>query len=319
MHTNLSQTPRFGNGRTITDLAKRIFTEIGMRIDQKGNAEQHDIEDSRALAEDIRRSAAVVFTQLTTKTSDADTRLAKDSRETTSKAAFSTTSSEQAPRKAPTLNITLRKHSRNADAKECKLHERHGESKADSSLSEEDRKALDEACKIAGISVDSPELSHNPEDNENLQRALVLPRAEGGMAMSPHEAKTLLRKVVADRKAFQLEPPHSNNVVDIGPAERAAAEAEANVKKAQSGGDKELLKHLIPVKRARDETLRKAKEERERQLAVERATQAALRRMGVCPAGFQWRRQGNGWRCSAGGHYVTDATITAELARESSS
>lgn len=319
MHTHLSQTPRFGNGRTITDLAKRIFTEIGMRIDQDGNAER-DIEDSRALAEDIRRSVAVVLTQLTGKTSGAGTRLSKDrhSRKAPHKEAFSATSSEQAPRKAPTSTVTQTKQSRNADGEKCELHEHRGELKTDPSLSEEDRKALDEACKIAGISVDSPELSRNPEDNENLQRVLVLPRAEGGMAMSPDEAKTLLRKVVADRMAFQLEPPHSTNARDIGPAERAAEEAEVNVKKALSGGDEELLKHLMSVKRARDEILRKAKEERERQLAMERAAQEALRRMGVCPAGFKWRRQGNGWRCSAGGHYVTDATITAELARKSS-
>lgn len=318
MYTHLFQTPRFGNGRTITDLAKRIFTEIGMRMNQDGNAERHAIDNSQALEEDIRRSAAVVLNQLTARTSGAGTSLAKDSREATSKAAFSTTSSERVPRKAPTLTVNTTKQTRNEDAEECKQHEHHGESKADSSLSEEDRKALDKACKIAGISVDSPELSRNPEDNEDLQRALLHPRAEGGMAMSPHEAKTLLRKVVADRMAFQLEPPHADNLVDIGPAERAAAEAEANVKKALSGGDEELLKHLMSVKRARDEMLMKAKEERERQLAMERAAQATLRRIGVCPAGFQWRRQGSGWRCSAGGHYVTDATITAELARKSS-
>ena len=31
-----------------------------------------------------------------------------------------------------------------------------------------------------------------------------------------------------------------------------------------------------------------------------------LRRMGPCPAGFHWFRQGNGWRCGGGQHFVYD-------------
>ncbi|CAM9532244.1 unnamed protein product, partial [Laminaria digitata] len=35
----LVQAPRFGNGRTVTDLAKRIFTEIGMRVGDAGGGD----------------------------------------------------------------------------------------------------------------------------------------------------------------------------------------------------------------------------------------------------------------------------------------
>ena len=31
-----------------------------------------------------------------------------------------------------------------------------------------------------------------------------------------------------------------------------------------------------------------------------------LRTMGPCPAGFAWFRQGNGWRCGGGSHFVYD-------------
>ena len=31
-----------------------------------------------------------------------------------------------------------------------------------------------------------------------------------------------------------------------------------------------------------------------------------LRSMGPCPAGFHWFRQGNGWRCGGGQHFVYD-------------
>ena len=31
-----------------------------------------------------------------------------------------------------------------------------------------------------------------------------------------------------------------------------------------------------------------------------------LRTMGPCPQGFAWFRQGNGWRCGGGSHFVYD-------------
>ena len=31
-----------------------------------------------------------------------------------------------------------------------------------------------------------------------------------------------------------------------------------------------------------------------------------LRTMGPCPQGFSWFRQGNGWRCAGGLHFVYD-------------
>ena len=31
-----------------------------------------------------------------------------------------------------------------------------------------------------------------------------------------------------------------------------------------------------------------------------------LRTMGPCPQGFSWFRQGNGWRCCGGSHFVYD-------------
>jgi hypothetical protein len=44
--------------------------------------------------------------------------------------------------------------------------------------------------------------------------------------------------------------------------------------------------------------------ERER----EKDCQKKIRMMGVCVAGYQWVRQGNGYRC-AGGHWISDAQL----------
>jgi replication-associated recombination protein RarA len=44
--------------------------------------------------------------------------------------------------------------------------------------------------------------------------------------------------------------------------------------------------------------------EAERLREEERQMQAKLKRMGCCPAGFAWHREGCGWRCNGGAHYV---------------
>ena len=46
--------------------------------------------------------------------------------------------------------------------------------------------------------------------------------------------------------------------------------------------------------------------EREEALNDEARIMERLRTMGPCPAGFAWFRQGNGWRCGGGSHFVYD-------------
>ncbi|KAJ1459753.1 P-loop containing nucleoside triphosphate hydrolase protein [Pelagophyceae sp. CCMP2097] len=48
-------------------------------------------------------------------------------------------------------------------------------------------------------------------------------------------------------------------------------------------------------------------DEAEKQAAIahELATQTRLMGTGMCPAGFSWFRQGSGWRCGGGSHYVS--------------
>lgn len=41
--------------------------------------------------------------------------------------------------------------------------------------------------------------------------------------------------------------------------------------------------------------------------------QEALKKVGKCPAGYDWRQVQGGWRCAAGGHYVGDAQLAAAM------
>jgi len=39
--------------------------------------------------------------------------------------------------------------------------------------------------------------------------------------------------------------------------------------------------------------------------------QADLMAKGRCPARYEWKKVSGGWRCSAGGHYMSDAQVAA--------
>lgn len=330
-HVLRLQAPRFGNGRTITDLAKNVFAEISMRMSvSAGGADQND---HRASVADIRRSAAAILKQMTRVAPSNATDVAAAAA-VVPEAAFCT--GDQTPRKPPkqatrTMTTTAASPDKVSGAKRTAKErditseedEENVSSGPEAFLSVEDIYVLHEACEIAGIPVDSPDLGDdaNPEVEEGLRQVLLLARAEGGMGFPAERAQAFLRKLVSDRAALSLlgqqaadtdaklasDEVHVEAAVAL--AERAVAEEQA------SSGDGELLAALMRAKRAKEAALQKAKEERERKLALEKAAQAALRRMGVCPAGYQWLREGNGWRCSAGGHYVSGSAVEAEMAR----
>ncbi|KAI9888232.1 MAG: hypothetical protein M1814_000943 [Vezdaea aestivalis] len=92
-----------------------------------------------------------------------------------------------------------------------------------------------------------------------------------------------------------------------------------SMQKAQDDRNEELRrKHeqmrieLVKQLRAKDEAeerervvREKAAEERKK----ERKAQEKLRDMGVCPVGYQWIKQEGGYRCAAGGHFVSNEAL----------
>ena len=51
-------------------------------------------------------------------------------------------------------------------------------------------------------------------------------------------------------------------------------------------------------------------ERRQREMKRDRQLEA-LRLSGLCPMGYSWHRQGEGWRCAGGSHYMSDDSIMA--------
>jgi hypothetical protein len=68
------------------------------------------------------------------------------------------------------------------------------------------------------------------------------------------------------------------------------------------------LKARLAVREA-EEKLRIARVEEERRRKEEAKAQTKLRQMGICPAGFRWIKQSTGYKCSAGGHFVSKEAL----------
>ncbi|KAK0650649.1 NFX1-type zinc finger-containing protein 1 [Lasiodiplodia hormozganensis] len=73
---------------------------------------------------------------------------------------------------------------------------------------------------------------------------------------------------------------------------------------AQRKRDEERAK----IERKRKEELAKIERKREER-RVEAKKQECLRKIGICPMGFRWIKQADGYRCEAGGHWVSNQEI----------
>ncbi|KAL6872438.1 P-loop containing nucleoside triphosphate hydrolase protein [Trichoderma longibrachiatum] len=103
---------------------------------------------------------------------------------------------------------------------------------------------------------------------------------------------------------------------------RDLQEARKNAEAARKKILKELLKEeeiKEEERRKLEEARKKAEEAREkilRQLVEQEERrkeevrkQAKIRALGICPAGFNWIKQGDGYRCAGGSHFLTNAVV----------
>jgi SpoVK/Ycf46/Vps4 family AAA+-type ATPase len=89
-------------------------------------------------------------------------------------------------------------------------------------------------------------------------------------------------------------------------AREAAADAEVK-RQLEQQRLKRLAAAIERERKARELEARRQKEIEEKRR--EAKAQEQLRRMGVCPAGYNWIKQAGGYRCTAGGHFVTNAQL----------
>jgi hypothetical protein len=105
-------------------------------------------------------------------------------------------------------------------------------------------------------------------------------------------------------------------------AEKEAEKAAAELREIQAKNEAEALKLLRLREEARirkmeakaereriQRELERRKQEEEERRKKEELFQSRLRQMGVCVAGYRWNKQGGGYRCAGGSHWVDDSQL----------
>lgn len=137
-------------------------------------------------------------------------------------------------------------------------------------------------------------------------------RAELEAAYAAEEDR--LRREEEERARLELEAAEARRRaeearLEIERLERLQREAEEEAERqrlAEIQRQAEEARRLIEIEQARiAEAQRQAEAERQRALEVQRR----IRSMGVCPMNFAWLPVGGGYRCSAGGHYLSAAQL----------
>lgn len=297
----MPQAPRFGNGRTIKDLAKLTFSEVSERSQKayeqgaKAEGRNEGAPDPRASAMDLQRAAANILSQMTAV-----------SPATNATGAFwmpvqpAMASGSSRPRSGPAPKATGQVDSKTAEAQPQSVHQEHtlpacGNDGADF-LSLADLDTLRAACKAAGVDPDAPDVASDARLFDALSQ-LGFPNGE---------VEAFLRRVGKDRESIaKLEQEAMAREEKDADDQEEAAIAEAEAEAAAQDGDEDAARLLAALK--------KAKEEKERKNAADAAVQRAIRDMGVCPMNFRWLRSYNGWRCAGGSHFISAEHVAAEM------
>lgn len=122
-------------------------------------------------------------------------------------------------------------------------------------------------------------------------------RAEDAMNAEEETARLLAKEVAALAED-----------VEILAVRKAKDEHSQELKRRH---EEARLQHLASrrEKEEAEERLEKFREEAERKRKEEVQVQSKLREMGVCPVGYRWIKQAEGYRCAAGGHFVGNGEL----------
>ena len=155
----------------------------------------------------------------------------------------------------------------------------------------------------------APELPDNPEEGrdpgvsdavwQQLQRdkkeAELLAERVAQKIREQEEASRLAEEAEkeAKRKAAELREIQAKN------EEALRLREEARIREMEAKAERERIRREL-------EKMKQMEEERRKK---EELAQTKLRYMGVCVAGFRWIKQGGGYRCAGGSHWVSDSQL----------
>ena len=160
------------------------------------------------------------------------------------------------------------------------------------------------------------------ENEASKERDMAMPKTDSSITTTKRDADVTdevwcqLEKDKALAEAKEREYLHLKEECEKQKQEMLKLKAEEE----KAARELEEAKRLLEESRIQRELERRRQEEileklRKQQEAMaearrkEQANQVKLRSMGVCVAGFQWRKQSGGYRCAGGSHWVSDAEL----------
>lgn len=165
-------------------------------------------------------------------------------------------------------------------------------------------------------------LSHwkNASDVKSLSQWMVMdaltnwiPQGQGskGPSLSITQANLHFQKMFDKKTAMQMSDP--NNIVELFRQDESSHMASsfhmAEDKSEATFNTQAQAVHTTTDTRVSVDMEKTAHIAYDEQWNKAKSVQQTLKQMGQCEAGFDWVREGSGYRCKGGSHYVTDAQI----------
>jgi hypothetical protein len=310
MTARLAAAPRFGNGRTVKDWAKGVFSAVGERkfgavtnscnnstsSSSTGSSSRSSSVDEGVgdvTVGDLEAALQVLLSNMAVR-SDAPQQLQLQQLQmaplqqaplpcATATASATAVQTAAAPPAQQQQQVVVEDDWEEVELLDTELDS--GSSSNSSSLSSEELAALVAAGTTAGVSPDSPLAAL-------LSNAAFTAAVAAEQRISTAAAAETIAKLEQERAA-------------LAAAAAAAAEAEtARVQELeQRAAELAAQRQLAALQALRDAEALRQRE----QLAV----QHALQSMGVCSAGFQWIKRSSGWQCAGGSHFISDSEVSA--------
>ncbi|KAI0541591.1 P-loop containing nucleoside triphosphate hydrolase protein [Xylaria digitata] len=157
----------------------------------------------------------------------------------------------------------------------------------------------------------STEVAAKPEEKDTPPvQDSVGPGPKGAIHRDAGVSDEVWQQLQRDKEAME------NRQRDLAAARQKAAELEQQARAQEEefkrqrddAARREALRKLELIRIERDiaETERRNREEK---MKKELETKARLKRMGVCPMGYEWIPQAGGYRCTGGSHYMTNKQL----------
>jgi hypothetical protein len=134
----------------------------------------------------------------------------------------------------------------------------------------------------------------------NMAEEKALKEAEQAF-LATREREYQARKVAEEAIAAELRR--------LEEEKRFADEKRRKEIEAQLREEQKRIEAALKARREAEERLRREREEAERKKREEAVIQKKIRDMGICPMGYRWIKQGGGYRCSAGGHFLSNSQL----------